>query len=76
MVEQNARRSLAMSGYAYVLDMGRNHFEGTGPELLANDQVAELYLGGRGRLAAAGTVVAAGEDFEVVTEEGESETPR
>lgn len=52
MVEQNARRALAMSGYGYVLDMGRNHFEGTGDELLGNDQVADLYLGGRGRLLA------------------------
>ena len=69
MVEQNARRSLAMSDYGYVLDMGRNHFEGTGPELLANDQVAELYLGGRGRLAAAGTVVAPGEDYETLSDE-------
>jgi len=64
MVEQNARRSLAMSDYGYVLDMGRNHFEGAGPELLANEQVAELYLGGRGRLAAAGTAVSADEDYE------------
>ena len=69
MVEQNARRSLATSDYGYVLDMGRNHFEGTGEELLANDQVAELYLGGRGRLAAAGTVVAPGEDYEPVGDE-------
>ena len=69
MVEQNARRSLAMSDYGYVLDMGRNHFEGAGPELLANDQVAELYLGGRGRLAAAGTVVAPGEDYETLSDE-------
>ena len=64
MVEQNARRSLAMSDYGYVLDMGRNHFQGTGAELLANDDVAELYLGGRGRLAAAGTVVASDEEYE------------
>jgi ABC-type branched-subunit amino acid transport system ATPase component len=64
VVEQNARRSLSLSDYGYVLDMGRNHFEGTGAELLANDQVAELYLGGRGRLAAAGTVIAPGEDYE------------
>jgi ABC-type branched-subunit amino acid transport system ATPase component len=66
MVEQNARRSLAMSDYGYVLDMGRNHFQGTAAELLANDEVAELYLGGRGRLAAAGTVIAPGEDYETV----------
>lgn len=53
MVEQNARRSLAMSDYAYVLDMGRNRFEGPGPELVDDPKIAELYLGGSGRLAAA-----------------------
>jgi branched-chain amino acid transport system ATP-binding protein/neutral amino acid transport system ATP-binding protein len=56
MVEQNARRSLAMSQYGFVLDMGRNRFEGPGPELLHDDRVVELYLGGRGRLAAAGSI--------------------
>jgi ABC-type branched-subunit amino acid transport system ATPase component len=64
MVEQNARRSLAMSDYGYVLDMGRNHFEGAGSELLADDKVVELYLGGRGRLAGAGTVIATDEEYE------------
>ena len=53
MVEQNARRSLAMSQYAYVLDMGRNRYEGTGDKLLHDPKVVELYLGGRGRLASA-----------------------
>lgn len=50
MVEQNARRALAMSHRGYVLDTGRNRFEGPGPELLADPKVAELYLGGGGRL--------------------------
>ena len=63
IVEQNARRSLAMSDYAYVLDMGRSHFEGPGRELLEDNRVVDLYLGGRGRLAAA-QAVAAGEDYE------------
>ena len=53
MIEQNARRSLALSHYAYVLDMGRNRFSGTGRELLHDETVVDLYLGGRGRLAAA-----------------------
>jgi neutral amino acid transport system ATP-binding protein len=69
MVEQNARRSLAMSDYGYVLDMGRNHYEAAGPDLLANPEVAELYLGGRGRLAAAGTVVSPDEDYEARPDE-------
>ena len=51
MVEQNARRALAMSKRGYVLDTGRNRYEGPGPELLADPKVAELYLGGGARLA-------------------------
>ena len=31
MVEQNARRALGMSTRAYVLDLGRNRYEGKGP---------------------------------------------
>ena len=46
MVEQNARRALAMSDRGYVLDLGRNRFEGTGADLLSDPKVAELYLGG------------------------------
>jgi ABC-type branched-subunit amino acid transport system ATPase component len=53
IVEQNARRSLALANYAYVLDMGRSRFEGPGEELLNDPKVVDLYLGGRGRLAAA-----------------------
>jgi ABC-type branched-subunit amino acid transport system ATPase component len=56
MVEQNAKRSLAMSHYGYVLDMGKNRYEGRGDELLHDEKVADLYLGGRGRLAAAAEV--------------------
>ena len=50
MVEQNARRALAMSNRGYVLDLGANRFEGSGQELLSDPKVAELYLGGGGRL--------------------------
>jgi len=46
MVEQSARRALAMSTRGYVLDLGRNRFEGPGRELLDDPKVAELYLGG------------------------------
>ena len=46
LVEQNARRSLALSDYGYVLDMGRNRFEGPGAQLLHDPTVADLYLGG------------------------------
>jgi ABC-type branched-subunit amino acid transport system ATPase component len=53
MVEQNARRALAMSDRGYVLDVGRNRFEGAGRELLADEKVAQLYLGGTARIARA-----------------------
>ena len=46
MVEQNARRALAMSHRGYVLDGGQNRFEGAGPELLHDPKVVDLYLGG------------------------------
>jgi ABC-type branched-subunit amino acid transport system ATPase component len=50
MVEQNARRALAMSDRGYVLDLGQDRFEGKGSELLEDPKVAELYLGGTARL--------------------------
>src|SRR5215211_848032 len=50
MVEQNARRALAMSDRGYVLDLGQDRFEGPGRELLDDPKVAELYLGGTARL--------------------------
>jgi ABC-type branched-subunit amino acid transport system ATPase component len=51
MIEQNARRALALADRGYVLESGANRFEGTGEALLGDPQVAELYLGGveRGR---------------------------
>jgi branched-chain amino acid transport system ATP-binding protein/neutral amino acid transport system ATP-binding protein len=52
MVEQNARRALAMSHRGYVLDLGKNRFEGPGEELISDPNVAELYLGGAARVEA------------------------
>lgn len=52
MVEQNARRALAMSDRGYVLDLGQNRFQGSGGELLEDPKVAELYLGGTARIDA------------------------
>ena len=46
IVEQNAKRSLGISDRGYVLEMGRNRFEGLGDELLENEDVLRLYLGG------------------------------
>ncbi len=50
MVEQNARRALEMSNRGYVLDLGKDRFEGPGQELLDDPKVAQLYLGGGGRI--------------------------
>jgi branched-chain amino acid transport system ATP-binding protein len=48
MVEQNARRALALSDRGYVLDQGQNAYTGEGMDLLHDPMVAELYLGGTG----------------------------
>ncbi len=48
LVEQNAARALEISDRAYVLELGRNRFEGTGQELLDNPEVRRMYLGGAG----------------------------
>lgn len=45
LVEQNARKALAMAHRGYVLDAGRDRFEGPGPDLLDDPKVGELYLG-------------------------------
>ena len=45
MVEQNARRCLQISDRGYVLDQGRNAYQGTGQDLLTDQKVVELYLG-------------------------------
>jgi ABC-type branched-subunit amino acid transport system ATPase component len=46
MVEQNARQGLAASHRGYVLELGREKFEGTAQELLDSPEMAKLYLGG------------------------------
>jgi len=45
MVEQNAKKALAVSHRGFVLELGRNRFEGTGQELLDNPDVRQHYLG-------------------------------
>ncbi len=45
MVEQNARRCLQICDRAYVLDQGRNAYEGPGRELAKDPKVIQLYLG-------------------------------
>ena len=46
LVEQNAARALEIAHRAYVLELGRNKYEGEGRELLADDRVRKMYLGG------------------------------
>jgi len=46
MVEQNAKKALSISDRGYVLEMGRNRYEGRGRTLLEDADVRGLYLGG------------------------------
>jgi len=46
IVEQNADRSLRMSDYAYVLEVGKNKYKGPAEEIRNNEEVKRLYLGG------------------------------
>jgi len=46
LVEQNARKALSISHRGYVLELGLNRLAGTGRQLLADDEVRRLYLGG------------------------------
>ena len=45
LVEQNARKALEMADRGYVLESGRDRFEGRGIDLLNDPKVGELYLG-------------------------------
>ena len=45
LVEQNAKRALNFSNRGYVLDQGRNAYQGQGEELLNDPRVVDLYLG-------------------------------
>ena len=52
MVEQNARRCLQICDRGYVLDQGKDAYEGTGRDLLNDPKVIGLYLGTLGTDAA------------------------
>jgi len=45
VIEQRARQSLAISNRGYILDVGRIVMQGDAAALLADPQMAELYLG-------------------------------
>lgn len=46
IVEQNAKKALSVSHRGYVLEMGINRLEGSGLNLLEDEEVRNLYLGG------------------------------
>jgi branched-chain amino acid transport system ATP-binding protein len=45
MVEQNAAKALEISDYAYVMELGKNRYEGSGEAIRNDDRVKRLYLG-------------------------------
>jgi branched-chain amino acid transport system ATP-binding protein len=45
MVEQNAAKALEISDYAYVLELGRNRFDGSGEAIRTDERIRRLYLG-------------------------------
>jgi branched-chain amino acid transport system ATP-binding protein len=45
LVEQNVKQTLAMCNRAYVLENGRVILEGSGSDLMQNEQVKEAFLG-------------------------------
>jgi branched-chain amino acid transport system ATP-binding protein len=46
LVEQNSRMALKVSRHAYVLETGKVGLEGPSAELMHNDHIRKLYLGG------------------------------
>lgn len=46
LVEQNSRMALKVSQYAYVLETGKVGLEGPSADLMHNDHIRKLYLGG------------------------------
>ena len=46
IVEQNAKQALGVADRGYVLVDGGNRFTGTGQELLADREIARMFLGG------------------------------
>lgn len=45
LVEQNVLATLDIADYAYAIETGQNALEGTGKDLLNNDQIRTTYLG-------------------------------
>jgi len=45
LVEQNVRKALSVSDYAYVLELGENKTEGAGSELAGKENLFDVYVG-------------------------------
>lgn len=45
LVEQNVRKGLEVSDWAFVLDLGNMRFQGPANEILADPRIRDLYLG-------------------------------
>ncbi|HKV45704.1 MAG TPA: ABC transporter ATP-binding protein [bacterium] len=45
VVEQNTRRTLKHADWAYVMALGKNRLEGSGKDLLQDEEVVNLYIG-------------------------------
>jgi branched-chain amino acid transport system ATP-binding protein len=45
LVEQNVRKGLEVSDWAFVLDLGTKRFEGPADQILADTRIRDLYLG-------------------------------
>ena len=45
LIEQNANAALHVADKAYVMETGRIIMQGTGKELLSNDDIKHAYLG-------------------------------
>ena len=46
LVEQNSRMALRLSRHAYVMEIGRVAIEGPSAELMEDEMVRRVYLGG------------------------------
>jgi branched-chain amino acid transport system ATP-binding protein len=47
LVEQNTKKALEASDYAYVLELGQNRYDGPAAQIAEDPRVKEMYLGGK-----------------------------
>jgi branched-chain amino acid transport system ATP-binding protein len=46
LIEQNAKQALQLSDYGLVLEQGRTRIEDSASKILADERIAQLFLGG------------------------------